>query len=143
MNEKIERIWERTRALRPIIEAHRAEGDGLHRLPDAIARAFAEANVYRLLLPKEFGGEELDPITYYDVVEEISSYDGSVGWNFSIRIEHAHHSRRSVTSQTACDLCESRFVRRRLRLGAGAVRSRSTAATASRVASPGPAASTK
>ncbi|SRR6266481_1232010 len=84
MNEKIERIWERTRALRPIIEAHRAEGDGLHRLPDAIARAFAEANVYRLLLPKEFGGEELDPITYYDVVEEISSYDGSVGWNFSI-----------------------------------------------------------
>jgi alkylation response protein AidB-like acyl-CoA dehydrogenase len=84
MNEKIERIWERTRALRPIIEAHRAEGDGLHRLPDAIARAFAEANVYRLLLPQEFGGEELDPITYYDVVEEISSYDGSVGWNFSI-----------------------------------------------------------
>ena len=84
MNEKIERIWERTRALRPIIEAHRAEGDGLHRLPDAIARAFAEANVYRLLLPTEFGGEELDPITYYDVVEEISSYDGSVGWNFSI-----------------------------------------------------------
>src|SRR6266481_2139463 len=84
MNEKIERIWERTRALRPIIEAHRAEGDGLHRLPDAIARAFAEANVYRLLLPQEFGGEELDPITYYDVVEKISSYDGSVGWNFSI-----------------------------------------------------------
>jgi indole-3-acetate monooxygenase len=57
---------------------------GLHRLPDPIARAFAEANVYRLLLPKEFGGEELDPITSYDVVEEISSYDGSVGWNFSI-----------------------------------------------------------
>ena len=48
MNEKIERIWERTRALRPIIEAHRGEGDGLHHLPDAIAQAFAEANVYRL-----------------------------------------------------------------------------------------------
>jgi hypothetical protein len=61
MDEKIERIWERTRALRPTIEAHRSEGDGLHRLPDAIARAFAEANVYRLLLPQEFGGEDIDP----------------------------------------------------------------------------------
>jgi alkylation response protein AidB-like acyl-CoA dehydrogenase len=84
MTDKIERIWERTRALRPIIEAHRSEGDGLHHLPDPIARAFAEANVYRLLLPEEFGGENIDPITYYDLVEEVASYDGSVGWNYSI-----------------------------------------------------------
>src|SRR5271155_375702 len=84
MENKIERIWERTRALRPIIEAHRREGDGLHHLSAAIARAFAEANVYRLLLPHEFGGEDIDPITYFDLVEEVSSYDGSAGWNYSI-----------------------------------------------------------
>jgi alkylation response protein AidB-like acyl-CoA dehydrogenase len=84
MNNKIEQIWERTRALRPTIEAHRGEGDGLHHLPDTIARAIVEANVYRLLLPHEFGGEDVDPITYYDLVEEVSSYDGSAGWNYSI-----------------------------------------------------------
>lgn len=84
MDDKIERIWERTRALRAVIEAHRHEGDGLHHLPDAIARAFAQANVYRLLLPLEFGGEDIDPITYFDLVEEVSFYDGSVGWNYSI-----------------------------------------------------------
>jgi alkylation response protein AidB-like acyl-CoA dehydrogenase len=84
MNEKIERIWELTRSLRFVIEEHRSEGDGLHHLPDAIAQAFAEANVYRLLLPREFGGEDIDPLTYYDLVEEVSSYDGSVGWNYSI-----------------------------------------------------------
>jgi alkylation response protein AidB-like acyl-CoA dehydrogenase len=84
MNGKIEGIWERTRALRATIEAHRGEGDGLHHLPNAIARAFVEANVYRLLLPEEFGGEDIDPITYYDLVKEVSSYDGSVGWNYSI-----------------------------------------------------------
>ena len=84
MTDQIERIWERTRGLRPVIEAHRGEGDRLHHLPDAIARAFAEANVYRLLLPHEFGGEDLDLLTYYDLVEEVASYDGSVGWNFSI-----------------------------------------------------------
>jgi indole-3-acetate monooxygenase len=84
MDDKLERNWERTRAMRPLIEAHRCEGDGLHHLPDAIARAFAEANVYRLLLPLEYGGEDIDPITYYDLVEEVASYDGSVGWNYSI-----------------------------------------------------------
>jgi alkylation response protein AidB-like acyl-CoA dehydrogenase len=84
MNDKVERIWQRALALRPIIEAHRSEGDGLHRLADAIARAFADANVYRLLLPAEFGGEDIDPLTYYDLIEEIAAYDGSVGWNFSI-----------------------------------------------------------
>jgi hypothetical protein len=43
-----------------------------------------EANVYRLLLPHEFGGEDVDPITYYEVVEEVSSYDGSASGNYSI-----------------------------------------------------------
>jgi indole-3-acetate monooxygenase len=84
MKEKVQRIWERTRALRPVIEDHRGEGAGLHRLPGAIARAFTEANVYRLLLPEEFGGEDIDPITYFDLVEEVASYDGSAGWNYSI-----------------------------------------------------------
>jgi indole-3-acetate monooxygenase len=84
MKDKIERIWERTRGLRAVIEAHRGDGAGLHRLPDAIARAFAEANVYRLLLPEEFGGEDIDPITYFDLVEEVACYDGSAGWNYSI-----------------------------------------------------------
>jgi alkylation response protein AidB-like acyl-CoA dehydrogenase len=84
MNDQVERIWERTRALRPIIEAHRDEGDGLHHLPGAIARAFVDANVYRLLLPPEFGGENIDLLTYYDLLEEVASYDGSAGWNYSI-----------------------------------------------------------
>lgn len=84
MQDQSERIWRRVRAMRSVIEEHRREGDGLRHLPDAIARAFAEANVYRLLLPLEFGGENVDPLTYYDLVEEVSSYDGSVGWNFSI-----------------------------------------------------------
>jgi alkylation response protein AidB-like acyl-CoA dehydrogenase len=84
MNSKIERIWELTRALRPIIEAHRSEGETLRHLPDAIANAFREANVYRLLLPSEFGGEDIDLLTYFDLIEEVASYDGSVGWNYSI-----------------------------------------------------------
>jgi indole-3-acetate monooxygenase len=84
MNDRIERVWARVRQLRSLIEAHRGEADLLRRLPDAIAQAFVEANVYRLLVPEEFGGEGIDPITYYDLAEEVSFYDGSIGWNYAI-----------------------------------------------------------
>src|SRR6185437_323911 len=85
MDTQIQRIWERVRGLRPVIEAHRDEAQTLHHLPYPVARAFAEANVYRLLLPSEYGGENIDLLTYGDLVEEVASYDGSAGWNFSIR----------------------------------------------------------
>lgn len=84
MDDKIERVWARVRELRPLIEAYRGEGDLLRRLPDPIAQAFVKANVYRLLVPEELGGDGIDPITYYDLAEEVSFYDGSVGWNYAI-----------------------------------------------------------
>jgi indole-3-acetate monooxygenase len=84
MQDKIERAWEQVRRMRPIIEAHRDEAEQLRRLPDAVAQAFLEANVYRLLVPEEFGGEGIDPVTFYELAEEVSSYDGSAGWNYAI-----------------------------------------------------------
>ena len=84
MDAHIEEIWERVRGLRTVIEVHRDEAQTLHHLPDPVARAFVQANVYRLLLPVEYGGENIDPLTYGDLLEEVASYDGSAGWNFSI-----------------------------------------------------------
>jgi alkylation response protein AidB-like acyl-CoA dehydrogenase len=84
MDTHSKQIWARIRGLRPVIEAHRDEAQTLHHLPDPVARAFVEANVYRLLLPVEYGGEDIDPLDYYDLIEEVASYDGSAGWNFSI-----------------------------------------------------------
>src|SRR5579883_2702224 len=84
MDDKIARAWEQTRAMRAVIEANRAEAERLRRLPDPIAQAFLDANVYRLLVPEEYGGEDIDPITYYELAEEVSFYDGSAGWNYAI-----------------------------------------------------------
>lgn len=84
MEDKIARAWERTRRMRPIIEANREQAERLRRLPDAVARAFVDANVYRLLVPEEYGGEGIDPVTYYELAEEVSFYDGSAGWNYAI-----------------------------------------------------------
>lgn len=77
-------IWEETRALKPIVEACRDEADQLRRLPDAVARAFVERDIYRLSLPEDLGGRGLAPLCIFDLVEEVASYDGSVGWNYAI-----------------------------------------------------------
>src|SRR5215813_5517774 len=60
-DDRMERVWERTRELRPVVEAHCGEGDVLRHLPEPIAEAFLKANVYRLLVPEELGGEGVDP----------------------------------------------------------------------------------
>jgi indole-3-acetate monooxygenase len=86
MNDREERAWENIRAMRGVIEANRAEAERLRRLPDLVARAFVEANVYRFLVPEDLGGEGLDPLICFELAEELSSYDASVGWNFAVAV---------------------------------------------------------
>src|SRR5687768_9764775 len=70
--------------LRPLVLANRDEADRLRRLPDGIAKAFVEQDLYRVLLPRSYGGLEADVVTYWRMVEAFSALDGSVGWNFAI-----------------------------------------------------------
>lgn len=77
-------LWRDVQSLKPIVEEWRKEADIARRLPDAIGRAFVERDLYRVLLPRDFGGMGLNPLAQFDIAEEISSYDGSVGWNFAI-----------------------------------------------------------
>jgi alkylation response protein AidB-like acyl-CoA dehydrogenase len=68
------------RDLRPVIEAGAAEGARLGYLPDSVVRPMAEAGMWGLRVPREFGGSEVDPRTYIDVIAELSYADGSAGW---------------------------------------------------------------
>ncbi|MEE3249343.1 MAG: acyl-CoA dehydrogenase family protein, partial [Chloroflexota bacterium] len=49
-------------------------------LPPDLAKAMNDEGLFRLYVPKVLGGPELDPITAYHVVEDISRADGSAGW---------------------------------------------------------------
>ena len=77
-------MWRRIHSMLPIIREQRDEGERLRRLPDAVARAFVEANVPRLMLPHDLGGDAIDPISYFDMTEVLARADASAAWNFSI-----------------------------------------------------------
>lgn len=78
------KAWDDVQTLRPIILAHRDDGDTLRRLPDAIAQAFVERDVYRLALPVDLGGAGLDPLQAFDLTVEVSRSDASTGWIYGL-----------------------------------------------------------
>lgn len=68
------------RSLGALIRQHAPAGERQGRLTAPVVDALIEAGLFRLALPHEFGGAEVDPLTFSQVVEEVSSHDGSTGW---------------------------------------------------------------
>jgi alkylation response protein AidB-like acyl-CoA dehydrogenase len=71
---------ERARALRGDIEDARAEMEALRRLPDALADKFAAAELYRLCVPKAYGGLETTPREMVETLEALAETDASAAW---------------------------------------------------------------
>src|SRR5581483_11042920 len=61
------------RELAPSIDKNR-------RLPAELVAQFLEAGFFHMLLPRDLGGREVDPVTAARVVEEVSAGDGAAGW---------------------------------------------------------------
>ena len=71
---------ERARALVPQISALADRIDAERELPPELAGALIDAGIFRLLVPRSLGGEEMDWLEYLDVVRTIAQADGSTGW---------------------------------------------------------------
>ena len=80
----LEQWLERTRALAPLVEEYRQEGERRRRLPHELFVALRDAGLFGLWVPRSLGGAETDVETSVRVVEELSRHDGSVGWNVMI-----------------------------------------------------------
>ncbi len=68
------------RSLSPTIRAHVDDIERERSLPEPVVRGLIDAGVFRMLMPRSLGGDELDPMTVCRVIEEAASQDGSVGW---------------------------------------------------------------
>ncbi|MDX5364913.1 MAG: acyl-CoA dehydrogenase family protein [Alphaproteobacteria bacterium] len=67
-------------AFAPEIAARAAEIEANRFLPQDIATRFAQAGLYRLCIPAEYGGLESHPGELVKVVERIAQADGSAAW---------------------------------------------------------------
>jgi alkylation response protein AidB-like acyl-CoA dehydrogenase len=73
-------LLERVRALEPQIQAATDFLEKECYLPDNLFEGLRKTGMFRVSWWKSFGGLELDPLTQLDVFEELSRFNGSVGW---------------------------------------------------------------
>src|SRR5882672_10205249 len=68
-------------ALRPVIRDYHEEIEREQRLPQALVKQLHAAGFYSLVIPRELGGLQANPLTYLRIVELLAEGVGSVGWN--------------------------------------------------------------
>lgn len=70
----------RVRALRPLLEAASPRIDEDRELPPDVLDALHDQGLFRLLIPRELGGAQLDLPTFFAAMEAFGQADGSVAW---------------------------------------------------------------
>ena len=66
-----------------MIRGYQDEIERERRLPPALVAQLRSAGLYRMLVPRELGGAQVDILTFFRVVELAAEGDGSVGWNLA------------------------------------------------------------
>jgi alkylation response protein AidB-like acyl-CoA dehydrogenase len=70
-------------ALQPVIRRYHDEIEREQRLPKALVEQFHAAGFYSMVIPRQLGGLQVDPLTYVRIVELLAEAAGSVGWNLA------------------------------------------------------------
>jgi len=77
-------LLDNVRAIAPVLRAHSAEAERERRLSKSAVEAMTGAGLYRMAVPRAFGGLETDALTALRVLEEVSRIDSAAGWNLQI-----------------------------------------------------------
>lgn len=78
--------------LQPRIRDLRDRIENERRLPEELVEALKEAGVFRMTMPHDWGGAELDPLSQLRVIEALSLADASVGWCVMIGSDSGYFS---------------------------------------------------
>jgi len=74
------KFLESVERLTPIIVSAADQAEREHQLPGNLLDALHQNSLFRLLLPKPFGGYELDPATFFKIIEAVAKVDASTAW---------------------------------------------------------------
>ena len=73
-------ILQRIQDLSPLVARHQTEFDAERRLAQPVVDAMIGADLFRLWVPRRFGGSEVSPRAMIDIVEAAAALDASFGW---------------------------------------------------------------
>jgi alkylation response protein AidB-like acyl-CoA dehydrogenase len=73
-------LLERAAALRPVLERNAAKGEEDRRIADESIEALVEAGLFKITVPRRFGGYEVDIRTKLEVSAAVAEGDGATGW---------------------------------------------------------------
>ena len=73
-------LLSRAAELRPLLEANAAKGEQDRRIAEESIQALADAGLFRITIPKRFGGDEVDIATKLEVSAAVAEGDGATGW---------------------------------------------------------------
>ncbi|MFT4656945.1 MAG: alkylation response protein AidB-like acyl-CoA dehydrogenase [Ilumatobacter sp.] len=63
-----------------VIEAHADEAERLRRLPPTTVAALVDAGLMQMCVPAEYGGPEVDPVSFIETISALAHADGAAGW---------------------------------------------------------------
>ena len=70
----------RAKALGPLLDRVRGQIESERDLPEELFDALIDGDMFRLVLPRKYGGAELPPLDFMRVIEEVGKHDASTGW---------------------------------------------------------------
>ncbi|MGE0422561.1 MAG: acyl-CoA dehydrogenase family protein [Reyranellaceae bacterium] len=73
-------LIEQAEALAPKIEAAATRIEAERRIVPEVLQAMHQARLFRMLLPRSIDGEEVDPETFFRVIERVAMADSSTAW---------------------------------------------------------------
>jgi indole-3-acetate monooxygenase len=85
-------IVENIRALRPFLQSRGNEIDELRRLPEDVLQAVRETGAFRMMMPRSWGGAEMDPMQLNTALEELAVGNGAVAWCVMIQTDSGQYS---------------------------------------------------
>jgi alkylation response protein AidB-like acyl-CoA dehydrogenase len=80
----LDQVLLRVTALAPVVARHARDIEQGRRLPAELVSALKSARIYGMLVPRRYGGLELDAPSACRAISALAKLDGSVGWNAMI-----------------------------------------------------------